>query len=225
MGAGEFHHVRGSVIVSKSGLETTVLVADDQVLVRAGIAALLQGQPGMRLLDAVADGPSCLDACARCAPDLLLLDLQMPPSDGWQVAAAVRERHPEVRIVILTASGDPSLARRALELGCLGFVSKDFVLDELAMALRSVAGGRIYLSPTVALAAVRPAPSPAAGLSPRQRQVLRGIARGNPNKQIARDLGLSLKTVEYHRAELIQRLDLHDVASLTRYALHHGLAD
>lgn len=225
MGAGEFHHVCGSVIVSKSALETTVLVADDQVLVRAGIAALLQGQPGMRLLDAVADGPSCLDACARGAPDLLLLDLQMPPTDGWQVAATVRERHPEVRIVILTASGDPSLARRALELGCLGFVSKDFVLDELAMALRSVAAGRIYLSPTVALAAVRPAPSPAPGLSPRQRQVLRGIARGNPNKQIARDLGLSLKTVEYHRAELIQRLDLHDVASLTRYALHHGLVD
>ena len=222
----EFQHVLPSRNVSNSAAEVTVLVADDQILVRAGIAALLRELPGVRCLEPVSDGASCLQACAQAAPDVLLLDLQMPPDDGWQVAAEVRQRHPLVRIVILTSSVDPALARRALDLGCVGFISKDFVLDELAMALRSVVAGRPYLSPSVAMAAMQqPALEAPVHLSPRQRQVLAAIARGSPNKQIARDMGLSVKTVAYHRAELIQRLDLHDVASLTRYAMAQGLLD
>ncbi len=202
----------------------TVLVADDQVLVRAGVAALLADMDGFTCIGTVEDGPRCLQACAAQAPDILLLDLQMPGPDGMDVAQAVRQAHPLVRIVILTSHADAQRARRALALGAAGFVSKDFVLDELALALRSVAAGRSYLSPDVALAAVQ-TDGALAALTPRQQDVLRGIAHGRPNKQIARDLGVSVKTVEYHRGELIQRLDLHDVASLTRYAVAHGLAD
>ena len=201
-----------------------VLVADDQVLVRAGVAALLAQMDGFVCAGTVEDGDACLAACARAAPDIVLLDLHMPGSDGLQVAQALREHHPGVRIVILTSRAEAALARRALALGAVGFVSKDFVLDELALALRTVAAGRVYLSPDVALAAVQ-APGAAPGLTPRQKDVLRGIARGAPNKLIARELGVSVKTVEYHRAELIQRLDLHDVASLTRFAVANGLAD
>lgn len=205
---------------------TTVMVADDQVLVRAGVTALLGQLAGFECIGAVEDGERCLAACAERAPDVLLLDLDMPGRDGLEVAALVRERHPQVRVVILTGRAEAALARRALALGAAGFVSKDFVLDELGIALRSVAAGRPWLSPEVALAAVGEAPAPkTTPLTPRQCDVLRAIARGASNKLIARELGLSVKTVEYHRAELIQRLDLHDVASLTRFAVANGLAD
>jgi DNA-binding NarL/FixJ family response regulator len=204
---------------------TRVLVADDQVLVRAGVAALLAQMDGFECAGTVESGAQCLAACEADTPDIVLLDLNMPGEDGLSVAQRLRESHPALRIVILTGRAEAGVARRALALGAQGFVSKDFVLDELALALRTVAAGRSYISPEIAVAAVQaPAPAPG-GLTPRQRDVLRGIARGASNKLIARDLGVSVKTVEYHRAELIQRLDLHDVASLTRFAVQHGLAD
>lgn len=204
---------------------TTVLVADDQVLVRAGVAALLAQMDGFACAGTADSGAQCLAACDAQPPDVVLLDLNMPGEDGLAVAEQLRERHPGVRIVILTSRAEAGIARRALALGAQGFVSKDFVLDELALALRTVAAGRSYISPEIAVAAVQPPPPAPGGLTPRQRDVLRGIARGASNKVIARDLGVSVKTVEYHRAELIQRLDLHDVASLTRFAVQHGLAD
>ncbi|MFT3857314.1 MAG: response regulator transcription factor [Aquabacterium sp.] len=205
---------------------TRVIVADDQVLVRAGIVAILEELGGYACVAAVSDGQQCIDACDRLLPDALLLDINMPGMDGLAVATHVRAAHPQVRILILTSSTGPELARKALELGVAGFVSKDFVLDELALALRSIADGRTYVSPDVALSTIREAGATGAPrLTPRQRDVLRGIAAGQSNKEIARDLAVSIKTVEYHRAELIQRLDLHDVASLTRFAVAHGLAD
>lgn len=203
----------------------SVFIADDQALVRAGVVAILKELGGFECIGTAEDGQRCLLACAKCPPDILLLDLNMPGSDGLHVAQAVHAAHPEVRIVILTSHTDAALARRALELGASGFVSKDFVLDELALALHSVAQGRAYLSPDVALATVREPPAGANKLTPRQGEVLRGIARGRSNKEIARDLGVSVKTVEYHRAELIQRLNLHDIASLTRFAVANGMAD
>lgn len=206
---------------------TTVLIADDQVLVRAGITALLASLDGCVCIGDVADGPSCLQACADQQPDILLLDVHMPGNDDLQVVRDLRQRHAHLRIVILTSNADAELARRAFALGVMGFVSKDFVLDELALALRQVRDGRAYLSPQVALGAIRcgsNAKTASTALSPRQLEVLRGIASGQSNKVLARQLALSVKTVEYHRAELIQRLGLHDVASLTRYAVTHGIA-
>ena len=203
---------------------TSVLVADDQVLVRAGIEALLATLPGFHCVGSVGDGPACLRICLDQLPDVLLLDLSMPGSDGLEVARELRRRHPALRIVILTARTDASLVRQALELGVMGYVSKDFVLEELSLALRSSLAGKPYVSPDLAIAGLRTA-APGPSLSPRQREVLRGISRGRSNKELARELGLSVKTVEYHRAELIQRLDLHDVASLTRYAVAQGLVD
>lgn len=202
---------------------TTVFVADDQVLVRAGVEALVAGLPGFACVGSAGDGAACLRQLLEAQPDILLLDLGMPGNDGLSVARAVRQRHPAVRIVILTSRTDAALAREALALGVAGYVSKDFVLDELALALRGAIAGRCFVSPDVALAV--PPPAPAVALSPRQQDVLRGIASGHSNKGLARALGVSVKTVEYHRAELIARLDLHDVASLTRYAVEHGLVD
>ena len=200
-----------------------VLVADDQLLVRAGVAALLAQMPGFDCVGSAENGASCLQACAMLLPDILLLDLQMPDTDGLAVAQTLRTQSPGLRVVILTSHASASHARQALALGVAGFVSKDFVADELAQALRSVAAGRPYISPEVALAAVQAPVATADPLTARQRDVLRALARGLGNKQIARELGVSVKTVEYHRTALIQRLDLHDVASLTRYAVAQGL--
>jgi DNA-binding NarL/FixJ family response regulator len=202
----------------------SVIVADDQILVRAGIVSILDDLGGLECIASVDDGPKCIKACEQLRPDILLLDLNMPGSNGLEVAADIRQRCPEIRILILTSSTDADLARRALELGVQGFISKDFVLAELAMALHCVREGRVYVSPNVAMAAVKaPTTEATPRLTPRQTDVLRCIARGQSNKEIARELDVSIKTVEYHRGELIQRLDLHDVASLTRYAVSHGL--
>ena len=164
-------------------------------------------------------------AVAADPPDVLLLDIRMPGVDGFAVAAALRQSHPAVRTVFLSAQDDPALVQRALKDGVAGFVSKDFVLDELAEALQMVASGQRYLSPRLLAAAARAGQPAAVALSPRQREILRGIALGRSNKEMAREMGLSVKTVEFHRTALIQRLDLHDVASLTRYAVQHGLVD
>lgn len=201
-----------------------VIVADDQILIRAGIVAILNDLGGFECIAAVDDGPRCLMACAATPPDILLLDLNMPGANGLDVARTLRQIQPHIKIVILTSSTDADLAKRAIDLGVSGFVSKDFVLAELAMALHCVREGRVYLSPDIALSAVKEKDA-SDRLTPRQIDVLRCIAKGLSNKEIARDLSVSIKTVEYHRAELIQRLDLHDVASLTRFALSHGLVD
>jgi DNA-binding NarL/FixJ family response regulator len=203
-----------------------VLVADDQALVRVGIVALLGGLTGFRCVGCVDSGAAALAACSDDPPDVLLLDIRMPGLDGFAVAEEVHRRHPQTAVVFLSAQDDPALVRRAVDAGVLGFISKDSVLDELAHALASVAAGRRYLSPHLAVAALqRPAAAGGTPLSPRQQEILRRIAQGSSNKEMARELGLSVKTVEFHRTALIQRLDLHDVASLTRYAVQHGLVD
>lgn len=200
-----------------------VIIADDQLLVRAGIASLLAEVHGFCCVAAVADGDAALAACAQHAPDILLLDMLMPGQDGLTVTAALTHRQPAVSVVILSSCTDADTARKALAAGARGYVSKDFVLDELALALRAVAAGRVYLSPEVSLGVMQAQAEPEVALTPKQMDVLRGIAMGRSNKEIARDMGISLKTVAYHRAELISRLDLHDVASLTRFAMRQGL--
>jgi DNA-binding NarL/FixJ family response regulator len=200
-----------------------VIVVDDQVLVRAGIQALLGGFPEFTCTAAVSDGHAALEACQAHPPDLILVDMIMPGMDGLTLASALRERHPAVKVLILSSSTEAALVRQVMSLGVCGYVSKDFVLDELVLALRTVTAGRIYISPEVSVALMHQPAEPDVGLTPKQCEVLRGIAQGHPNKQIARDMGISLKTVAYHRAEIMARLKLHDVASLTRYALERGV--
>jgi len=201
------------------------MVADDQLLVRAGIVSLLSQIDGFSPAGAVSDGQLALEACESTPPDVLLLDLNMPGPDGVAITRTLHQRQPGVKVLILSASTEAQVARDALAAGARGYVSKDFVMDELAMALKAVTAGKVYLSPSVATAVMLNASPEPVALTPRQQDVLRGIAQGHSNKEIARDMGVSLKTVAYHRAELIQRLDLHDVASLTRYAIAQGMAN
>lgn len=217
------------------GRRHRVLVIDDHVLVRVGIARLVDDLLGFVCVGAAADAASGLQACRDLQPDLVLLDLQLPPGPGQPpspkdplvglaVARALMAGRAPPRVVVLSARLDPDTVRAALRAGAAGYISKDFRLDDLAQALRAVLAGHRWLSPAVA-GALAAAERPTVALTPRQRDVLSLIARGRSNKEIARSLTVSVKTVEYHRAELIARLDLHDVASLTRFAIAHGLAD
>ena len=204
------------------------LVVDAQLLARAGLAALLDGLPGWACMAAVADVDAALQACRERLPDLVLLDLLehagagAPP--GLDLVQALRRQWPRLRILAVSARREPALVSAALRAGADGFMGKGFERLELVQALDALRQGRRWISPPIQ-AALQAADRAGPTLTPRQRDVLAQLARGRSNKQIARDLGISIKTVEYHRAELIARLDLHDVASLTRYALAQGLVD
>lgn len=207
----------------------TVLIADDHVLVRAGVRGLLSGSDRYRLCGEAADVADCLARLSSSVPDVLLLDIMLPDMSGIDAVARIRAVAPACRIVFLSSQDSRAEVMRALQTGADGFLSKDFVLSELELALDAVCSGRRYLSPRISHVVVdamnAPAPAePAHGaLTARQVEVLRAVARGLSNKQIARELLISPKTVEFHRGQLMQRLDLHDVAGLTRYAMQAGL--
>lgn len=207
-----------------------VLVADDHLLVRAGVRGLLGGSTRYRLLGEATDVSGCLAKVAELRPDVLLLDIVLPDMSGIDAVALVRAIDPSVRIVFLSSSDSPQAVTRALQTGADGFLSKDFVLSEMELALDAVLAGQRYLSPRISsvlvdsMNAAGSGDAPPPGLTGRQLEVLRAIASGLSNKEIARELAISPKTVEFHRGQLMQRLGLHDVASLTRYAVRAGLA-
>ncbi len=208
----------------------TVMIADDHVLVRAGVSGLLAGSSRYRLCGESSDVAGCLGQLEALRPDLLLLDIMLPDMSGIDAVAQVRERAPGVKILFLSSQDSHEVVMRALQTGVDGFLSKDFVLSELELALDSVCAGNRYLSPRISHVLVDAMTTPASAvpagpveLTGRQLEVLRCISRGLSNKQIARELTISPKTVEFHRSQLMQRLDLHDVASLTRYAMQAGL--
>ena len=206
-----------------------MLIADDHVLVRAGLRTLLESSSRYRLVGEAVDVAGCLELMRTLQPPLLLLDILLPDMSGIDAVARIRAIDPAVRIVFLSSQDSREFVTRALQTGADGFLSKDFVLSELELALDAVSAGQRYLSPRISNVLVEamnapdiPEPVPG-GLTGRQLEVLRCVARGLSNKEIARELAISPKTVEFHRGQLMQRLDIHDVATLTRYAVTAGL--
>jgi DNA-binding NarL/FixJ family response regulator len=207
-----------------------VLIADDHTLVRAGIRALLQGLDGVEVIAEAGDGLEAMALAEEHRPDVLVTDIAMPHVSGLELAARVARELPPTRVIILSMHANEEYASRALQAGAAGYLLKDSGLAELELAVRAVAGGETYLSPAVSkhviadyLKRTSGAPPDSGPLTPRQRQVLRLIAEGKTTKAIARILGVSVKTVETHRVQLMDRLDIHDVASLVRYAIRVGL--
>jgi DNA-binding NarL/FixJ family response regulator len=207
-----------------------VILADDHTLLRAGLRALLEDLPGVEVVAEAADGVEALALVEAHRPDVVLMDIAMPHLTGLDVAARLRQERPEARVLILSMHKDEAYVRRAVLAGAAGYLLKDSDTEELALAIRAVARGETYLSPAVSKHLVadyrRQAggqADPAGGLTPRQREVLRLIAEGATTKAIARRLGISIKTVESHRTLLMERLGIHDVAGLVRYAIRVGL--
>jgi DNA-binding NarL/FixJ family response regulator len=207
-----------------------ILLVDDHALVRAGIRALLESLPRLEVVGETGDGIEAVRLAREIAPDVMLLDITLPGLNGLEVAARVARLGGRTRVLVLSMHASPEYAARAFAAGAAGYLIKDSAFDELAAALEAIAAGRRYLSHAIDAAQVTEFERRAAsgtsgldGLTPRQRQILQLVAEGLGTRQIAERLFLSVKTVETHRAQIMQRLDIHDVPGLVRFAIRHGL--
>jgi DNA-binding NarL/FixJ family response regulator len=206
-----------------------VVLADDHALVRAGMRSLLAAMAAVQVVGEAASGEEALELAARERPDVVLMDIAMKGMGGLEAAARMREQHPSVRVVILSMHAGEEYVLQALRAGAVGYLLKDAATGELELALRSVMRGESWFSPAVSRQVVegyvQRVGGEAAGdvLTARQREVLKLVAGGKSTKEIAYDLNLSVKTVETHRAQIMERLGIRDVAGLVRYALKTGL--
>jgi DNA-binding NarL/FixJ family response regulator len=207
-----------------------VLLVDDHALVRAGIRALLEALPWVEVVGETGDGLAALQLAAELAPEVILLDITLPGLNGLEVAMRVARLGTGTRVLMLSMHASPEYAARAFAAGAAGYLNKDSAFDELAAALEDIDAGRRYLCRAIDPAQValfeRQAASGGSGidrLTPRQRQILQLVAEGFSTREIAERLFVSVKTVETHRAQIMQRLDIHDVAGLVRFAIRHGL--
>lgn len=210
---------------------TRIVLADDHALVRAGIRALLEKLPGVAVVGEAADGREALVLIGKNRPDILLTDIAMRGLGGLALAAEAGRIHPGLKVLILSMHANEEYVVQALKSGAVGYLLKDAVATELALALDTVARGETYLSPAISrrvldayLARAAGAP-PGDPLTPRQREVLRLVALGKNTKEVAAELGVSVKTVETHRAQLMERLGIREVAGLVKYALRTGLIE
>ena len=209
---------------------TRVLLVDDHQLVRAGMRALIERLSGCEVVGEADDGREALRLAATLQPDVILMDILMPELDGVDAAAQVAVVAPHARVLMLSMNAAAEHVLRALQAGAAGYLLKNISPAELELAIRAVARGETYLSPAVSkyviegyLRRADTAVSPLERLTPRQREVLQLIAEGATNKEIARKLNISQKTAETHRAQLMQELDIHEIAGLVRFAIRHGL--
>jgi DNA-binding NarL/FixJ family response regulator len=203
-----------------------VFLADDQLLIRAGIRALLETLPQYSVVGESAGGEETVAEVLRLRPDIALLDIAMPGMDGIEAARRIRAEAPEIRLLVLSGLDAQEIVERALAAGVEGYLLKDFILAELQLALNTVTGGGRYLSPKIQerlIHRVMAVDALGGALTPRQTEILRLVASGLTTKEVARDLGISPKTVEFHRAQLMEKLGVHDVAGLTRCAMQRGL--
>ncbi len=214
-----------------------VILADDHALVRAGIHALLASLEGIEVVAEAGDGRQALQLVKVNQPDMVLMDISMPELNGLDAVEKITRDFPHVRVVILSMHANEEYVLQALRAGAAGYLLKDAGITELELAVRAVARGEIYLSPPVSRSVIddylrrldNPAeigglpPVAEAKLTPRQREVLQLIAEGRTTQEIAKRLNVGVKTVETHRAQLMERLDIHEVAGLVRYAIRIGL--
>src|SRR5690349_5439572 len=207
------------------------LIADDHALVRAGIRALVEKIKGISVVGEAGKGSEALKLVKELKPDLVLLDITMPDGTGFDVLHRLSAKYPGIRVIVLTVHEAGEYATRAMREGASGFLPKSAASTELEQAIHAVMRGELYISPEtsrknqVEREKGRKKRDQLANLSPRQREVLRLIAEGRTTKQIAQTLEISAKTVETHRSQLMERLNIHDVAGLVRYAIIVGLVD
>lgn len=203
-----------------------IVLADDQLLIRAGIRALVEALPGYRIEAECADGHEAIEAVRQFQPDILLLDIAMPGPSGIDVARTIRRSDPDTLILILSSIDRAEIIEQALDAGVNGYLLKDFVLAELKLAFETVLADQAYLSPKIQEMPLRlglGGNTSGTLLTPRQTEILRLVATGRTTKEIARDLGISPKTVEFHRGRLMERIGVRDITGLTRFALQTGV--
>jgi two-component system, NarL family, response regulator NreC len=204
-----------------------VLLADDHVLVREGLRALLAKEADIQVVAEAGDGHDALRAARETRPDVAALDLSMPLLNGLEAARQMAAWEQGPRVILLTVHAEDRYVLEAVRAGVRGYVLKKQAGADLVRAIREVSGGGVYLSPgisaTVVDAVRSPRSLPEDALTAREREVLQLVAEGKTTKEIAVLLGVSVKTADAHRTRLMQKLDIHDIASLTRYAIRHGI--
>lgn len=207
-------------------MTTRVLLADDHELVRQGLKLLLERE-GFHVVGEVSDGQMALQSVLKVCPDVAIFDIGMPILNGLDAARELRKTSPRTKTILLTRHDEEQYVTEALRAGVKGYVLKNQAATDLVYAVQQVSRGEIYLSPsisrTVAEAFLSKTGLPPDPLTSRERQVLQLIGEGRSSKEIATQLGISTKTAESHRTRLMQKLDIHDVASLVRYAIRRGL--
>ncbi len=212
----------------------SIVLADDHTILREGLRALLASDSSFEIVGEARDGREAVRCVEKLGPDLILMDLSMPRMSGMDAIREIKKRYPETKIIALTVHKTEEYLLTTLQAGADGFVLKDATHDELILAIENVMGGKSYLSPGVSGKVIEGYLKGKEGshslgswesLSQREREVLKLIAEGYKNKEIAEDLCISLKTVEKHRANLMKKLDLHNAAALTVYAVEKGLVN
>jgi DNA-binding NarL/FixJ family response regulator len=212
----------------------SIVLAEDHTILREGLKALLSSDPKFEIIGEAEDGREAVRCVEKLGPDLILMDLSMPRMSGMDAIREIKKRYPEIKIIALTVHKTEEYLHTTLQAGADGYVLKDATRDELVMAIKNVMRGKSFLSPGVSEKVIEgylegrqsvPPDSPWETLSQREREVLKLIAEGYKNKEIAEDLCISLKTVEKHRANLMKKLDLHNAAALTVFAMEKGLVN
>ncbi|HAL92931.1 MAG TPA: DNA-binding response regulator [Verrucomicrobia bacterium] len=213
----------------------TVLLAEDHQIVREGLKKLLEGETDIQVVGEAVSGREAVEMVRQLRPAVVVMDIAMPLLNGLEATSQIRLISPDTRVLILSAHSDDAYVERAMELGAAGFLIKQSSIHVLKDAIREAHKGNVFFSPEIAKHQRNRQPESknrkgggggkAPGLTPREAEVLQLVAEGKANKQVAAELGISIKTVEKHRDHLMRKLDLHDTAGLTRYAISAGIIE
>jgi DNA-binding NarL/FixJ family response regulator len=205
-----------------------VVVADDHIIFRQGLLNLLNSAQDISVVGEAGEGAETLNLIARERPDIAILDISMPGLDGFEISQKIREKGIETKVIFLTMHKDSLIARRAIQSNISGYVLKDNAFADLLYAIRAVSSGGTFISPTVSEIVFKGHSDQGKGtqiLTIREREILKLIASGRTNRQIADQLFISIKTVETHRTNIMQKLDVHTTADLVRHAIKIGLLE
>lgn len=214
----------------------TVLLADDHMIVREGFRKMLEMEADLEVVGEAQDGRQAVAQAIKLHPDVLLMDIAMPRLNGLEATRQIRKTAPAVKVLMLSAHSDDAYVTNATDAGAVGFLLKQTSSQDVCRAIREVQRGRTFFSPSISRRQERLHPESrdragrvigkkAAALTSREMEVLQLIAEGKANKEAASELGISIKTVEKHRDHLMQKLDIHDTAGLTRYAISTGIIE
>lgn len=202
-------------------MSTRIVVADDHAMFRQGLVALLGDAEGFEVVGQASRGDEALRLIRELEPAVAILDVSMPGATGVEVARTLAESGSPTRVVLLTMHADATHARQAIDAGASGYIIKSAVFNELLHAVSTALAGGVYLTPSITARVVRGEPTPA--LTEREVEILALIADGQTSRAIARKLGVTTRTVETHRANMMAKLDVDNAAALVRYAVEHGL--
>ena len=215
-------------------MSTRIILADDHKIIRDGLRSLLDQEADMEVIDEATNGRRAVELAAKHKPNVMVMDIGMPDLNGIEATRMIKQEHPRIHVIALSMHSDSQFIGRMLQAGASAYLLKDCAVEELVKAIRTVLAGRTFLSPDITGVVVEDyvrrlcesdAETPAAGLTPKEREVLQLLAEGNTTKEIAAALFVSVKTIETHRQHIMQKLDIHSVAGLTKYAIRQGLTE